>query len=156
MSGKKQAFWVYNIPASGGLNRKNMRKNMKFWSLNPYYKRSNWKTWLLGRFSRAQPFKLWNISNKKHAGKAYGNGGKLNYCHPLWFHQKFLPDLLKVKPYEIDEKKIKSTIPGEQKYSLWLWSKMVKQFSVNSHINFFLLTTSRWASTQAPFFVLRF
>ena len=30
----------------GGLNRKNMRKNIKIWPLNPYYKRSDWKSWL--------------------------------------------------------------------------------------------------------------
>ena len=36
MSEMKQFFWFQNIPASGGLNR----KNMKFWHLNPYYKRS--------------------------------------------------------------------------------------------------------------------
>ena len=32
----KQSFWFI---------RKNTRKNMKFWSLNPFYKRSNWKTY---------------------------------------------------------------------------------------------------------------
>ena len=42
---------------------KNMRKNMKFWPLNPYYKRSVWKTWLSERFSEALTSKLWNKKN---------------------------------------------------------------------------------------------
>ena len=32
-SGTKRSFWFQKIPASGELNRKNTRKNMKFWSL---------------------------------------------------------------------------------------------------------------------------
>ena len=30
MSGMKQSFWFQNIPASGGLKRKNARKNINF------------------------------------------------------------------------------------------------------------------------------
>ena len=37
-----------------------MRKNMKFWPLNPFHKRSDWKTWLSERFSEALTSKLWN------------------------------------------------------------------------------------------------
>ena len=63
MSGTKQSFCFYNIPASGSLNRKNMRKNMKFWPLNSYYKRCIWKIWLAERFTKALTSKLWNKKN---------------------------------------------------------------------------------------------
>ena len=42
---------------------KNLRKNMKFWPLNPYEKRSEWKTQLSERFSEALTSKLWNKKN---------------------------------------------------------------------------------------------
>ena len=46
-------------------------------------------------------------------------------------------------------KKIKSTIPGEQNYSVWLWSKMAKQFSVNSHIIFFFVVNNKQVSQHS-------
>ena len=56
----KRSFWSLNFPDPGGLNRKNTRKNMKFWPLNPYYKRSEWKTWLAESFSETPTSKLYN------------------------------------------------------------------------------------------------
>ena len=49
-----------SLKGEGGLNRKNTRKNTKFWPINPYYKRSNWKTWPSESFSEALTSKLWN------------------------------------------------------------------------------------------------
>ena len=57
-------FLILKDSSLRGLNKKNMRKNMKFWPLNPYYKRFDWKTWLSERFSEAPTIKLWNKQEK--------------------------------------------------------------------------------------------
>ena len=56
-------FLILEHSSPGGLNRKNTRKNMRFWSLNPHYKRSNSKTWLPESFSEALISKLGNKKN---------------------------------------------------------------------------------------------
>ena len=63
---------------------------MEFWPWNSSYKRSDWKIWLAERFSEALTSKIWN--KKIHAAKAYRNGAKLNYVHPLWLYQKSSTD----------------------------------------------------------------
>ena len=86
-SGTKGSFCFQNIPVSGGLNRKNTSKNMKFWPLNPYYKRSNWKNLTSRKILWSLTSKLWN--KKIHTAEAYWNGAKLNY----WILPVFLPFL---------------------------------------------------------------
>ena len=43
-----------------GVKQKNMRKNLIFWPLNPYYKISDWKTWLAESFPETPTSKLQN------------------------------------------------------------------------------------------------
>ena len=136
MSRMKPPFWSLNFPAPGGVKKKNRRKNMKFWPLNPYYKRSDWKTWLAESFSEAQhlSFKI----KKKPNAKACRNGAKLNYVHPSMVSSKIFDRSIYVIATWNSREKIKWIIPHEQNHTPWLvknsktvFSKLTWQISLS-------------------------
>ena len=121
---------------------------MKFWPLNPYYKRSDWKTLLAERFSEVLTSKLWNKKN--------------TYC---WSLSKWSEIELYSPPYCLIKnlwqnhwKDSHVEFTGKNKSRqyhvskiMWLdWSKMAKQFSVNSRGQFLCqYQVSRWVGKQA-------
>ena len=111
-----------------------MRKNMKFWPLNPSYKKSDWKTWLSERFSEALTTKFWN---KKQYFLA-----KLTEMEQNWI--MFTPyGFIKSLPWsEIATwnswEKLKSAISREQNCTAWLvvngktvFSKLTQKISLS-------------------------
>ena len=76
-SGTKRSFCFWNIPASGGLNRKNLGKKREILAFKPLLPEIRLKNLTSRiRFSEALTSKLWN--KKKYTAKAYRNGAKLN------------------------------------------------------------------------------
>ena len=137
MSGMKRSFcWLLEYSSLGGLNTKNMRKNMKFWPLNSYYMRSDWKIWLAKRFYEALTSKLWN--KKIHAAEACRNGAKLNYVHPPMVLSKiFNRSIWGIAMWNSWEK-IKLAIPCKENYVTWLvkngktvFSKLTRKISLS-------------------------
>ena len=121
---------------------------MKFWPLNPYYKRSDWKTLLAERFSEVLTSKLWNKKN--------------TYCWSLskWSEiELYSPPYCLIKNlWQNHGKDSHVEFTGKNKSRqyhvskiMWLdWSKMAKQFSVNSRGNFLCqYQASREASTRS-------
>ena len=95
-----------------------MRKNMKFWPLNPYYKRSDWKTWLAERFSEALTSKLWNKKNTC-CQSLRRNGAKLIIFTSYGFIKNLQWSIKETTAWKSQEK-IKSAIPQEQNCTAWL------------------------------------
>ena len=133
-SGRKRSIWFYNIPASGGLNKKNMRKNMKFWPLNSYYNRSNWKTRLSERFSDALTSKLWNKKKTCCGGLQKWSEVEL-YSPPYGFIKNLQQIHLRDSHVNFTGKK-QSQQPHVSKIIRLDWSKTAKQFSVDSREKF--------------------
>ena len=109
----------------GGVNRENMRKNMKFWPLNPYYKRSDWKTWPSQIFSEALTFNLWK-NNKKMLPKFT----EMEENRILFTPYSFIKNLRQI---HLRESHMKFTGKIHVIKIMWLdWSKQQNiQFSVN-------------------------
>ena len=117
----------------GGLNRKNTRKNMKFWPLNSYYKRSDWKIWLAERFSEALTSKLW--SKKNTCCWSLQKWSEIELCSPSY---GFIKNLQQI---HLRDSQMKFT--GKNKISNTTWTKLCgligqkwQKFSVNSHGKF--------------------
>ena len=122
------------LQPQGGLNKKNMRKNMKFWPLNFYYNRSNWKIWLPEKFSDALTSKLWNKKNTccgnlqkwsevELYSPSYGFIKNLQQIHLRDSHMKFTGKKLSQQHHVSQIMRLD-------------WSKTAKQFSVNSRGKF--------------------
>ena len=132
----KWSFWSLNFPVTGGLNRKNTRKNMKFLPLNLYYKRYDRKTWLEKAF-----LKLLHLSfkiKKIPPAEACRNGVKLNYVHPPMVLSKIFDRSIYVIATRNSREKIKLTIPHEQNHAPWfvkngkiVFSKLTQQISLS-------------------------
>ena len=119
----------------GVKQKKHLKKNVKFWPLNPYDKRSDWKTWQAERFSEGLTSKLWNEKN--------------TYCRslPKWSKIKLYSppyDLIKnlwqihSRDSHVEFTGKKSAIPHEQNYVAWLvkngktvFSKLTRKISLS-------------------------
>ena len=88
----KRSFWSLNFPAPEGLNRKNTRKNMKFWPLKPYYKRSDWKNWLAFLKLQHLSFKIKKKYLLPQLAEMVWNWIMFT---PIWFYQKSSLDPLR-------------------------------------------------------------
>ena len=122
--------------SQGGSTKQNMRKNMKFWPLNPYYKRSDWKTWLAERISEALTS---NFSNKKNTCcRSLQKWREIElYSPPYGFIKNLRQIQLRNSHMKFTGKK-KSAIPHEQNYATWfvksdiiVFSKLTRKISLS-------------------------
>ena len=126
--GTKQSSLFWDISVLVGLNRKNTRKNMKFWTLNPYYKRCDWKTWLSQTLFEA-------LHGQYMLRKLTEIEQNWIMFIPPWLYQESSTDPFTGQPREIHGKKL-SWQYHMSKFTRLNWSKTAKQFSVNSRGKF--------------------
>ena len=143
-------FLILEHASLRGLNRKNMRKNMKCWSLSLYYKRSDWKSWLSERFSETLISKLRNKKNTCRRSLQKWSNIEL-YSSPMVLLKIFDRSIYGIATWNSQEKiKVGNTTWG--KVAQLDWSKMPKQFSLNSRRKFCQYQATRWASTWSLVF----
>ena len=127
--------WELSIPR--GLNRKNRRKDMKFWPLNPYYKRCDWKTWLEKAFLKLQhlTFKIKKSYLLPKLAEMEWNW--IMFAPPMVLSKIFNRSIYIIATWNSQEK-IKSTIPHKQNHTSCLvkngktvFSKLTQQISLS-------------------------
>ena len=103
---------------------------MKCWSLSLYYKRSDWKSWLSERFSETLISKLRNKKNTCRRSLQKWSNIEL-YSSPMVLLKIFDRSIYGIATWNSQEKiKVGNTTWG--KVARLDWSKMPKQFSLNS------------------------
>ena len=126
----KAVFLILQHSSLRGLNRKNTRKNMKFWPLNPYEKRSDWKPCVSGNFSEPLTSTLWN--KKKDLLAKVTEMEQNELCSYTYDSIKNYRQInLKWNSKKKWGRQYHTRKPAQTN-----WSKTTQQFSVNSHKKF--------------------
>ena len=129
----KRSFWSLNSPR--WVNRKNTRKNMTFWPLNPYYKRYDQKPDWQKAFLKFQ-----HLSFKKKKNtccRSLQKWSEIELCSSRMVLSRIFDKSIYVATWNLQEK-IKSTIPPEQNHAPWLvknsktiFNKLTQQISLS-------------------------
>ena len=121
-------FLILGHFSISGVKQKKNEKNMKFWTLNPYYKRCDWKTWLSQTLFEA-------LHRQYMLPKLTEIEQNWIMLIPPWLYQESSTDPFTRQPREIHGKKLRWQY-HMSKFTRLNWSKTAKQFSVNSRGKF--------------------